>query len=108
MQPTRKGQKSNLTLAVKLSSIDNRVKKAVIREYFNMFKMLYRIRSIVAYCWDNGESSSKTIKKLYNKDKTFVKMIKIVQRSIWNLFQGTDKNWTALGAENHQTQPVFN
>ena len=68
MQPTRKGQKNNLALAVKLSSIENRVKKAVIREYFNMFKMLYRIRSIVAYCWDNGERSSKIIKKLYNKD----------------------------------------
>lgn len=34
-------------------------------------------------------------------------MIRIVQRSIWNLFQGTDKNWTALGAENQQKQPIF-
>ena len=46
--------KKNINLAVKLSSISENTKNAVLQEYFNMFKMVFRIRSTVAYIWDNG------------------------------------------------------
>ena len=97
--------KKNINLAVKLSSISESTKNAVIQEYFNMFKMVFRIRSTVAYIWDNGSSSANMIKKLYMKDKTFIKMIRIVQRSIFNLFQNTDKNWVAVGQLSSDSEP---
>lgn len=76
LQQRRK--KSSLDLAIKLETIPEGAKSAILKEYFNMYKMLYRIRSTVAYYWDCGERSSSMIKELYSQDKTFLKMIRIV------------------------------
>ena len=66
--------------------------------------MLYRIRSTVGYYWDSGEKSSNKIKELYSRDKTFLKMIRIVQNSVYNLFTGTDKDQTILKLAANKTQ----
>ena len=67
-------------LTVKLSAVGENHKVALIREYFSMCKMVYRIRCVVAYMWDQGEQSSNRIKELYNSDQTFIKMISIVKQ----------------------------
>ena len=67
-------------LTVKLNSVGENHKNALIREYFSMCKMVYRIRCVVAYMWDQGEQSSNRIKELYNSDQTFIKMISIVKQ----------------------------
>ena len=49
--------KEFMTLAVNLSTIRDVHKKALINEYFSLYKLVYRIRSIVAYYWDGGEDA---------------------------------------------------
>ena len=46
-----------MTLAVNLSTIRDVHKKALINEYFSLYKLVYRIRSIVAYYWDGDEDA---------------------------------------------------
>ena len=62
-------------LIVKLNLVTQNHKEALIKEYFSMCKMAYRIRCVVAYMWDQGEKSSNMIRELYNSDQTFIKMI---------------------------------
>ena len=35
-----------------MNTIDEHKKETVLTEYFNMYKMAYRIRTAVAYAWD--------------------------------------------------------
>ena len=49
--------KEFMTLAVNLSTIRDVHKKALINEYFSLYKLVYRIRSIVAYYWDGDEDA---------------------------------------------------
>ena len=61
-----------------------------------MYKMVYRIRCVVSYHWEQGEDSLKMVKDLYYNDETFNKMIRIVQQHIVNLFEGTNKKHVLL------------
>lgn len=74
-----------------------------------MCKMVFRIRSIVAYTWhmetnqitDSAEAGSQNpqldkIKALYNEDFTFIKMNEIVRQNMVNLFEGTDSEQNIL------------
>ena len=49
-------------LTVKLSTIPENFKDALLKEYFNMCKMVYRVRKVVWYMWDQGKRSSNMIK----------------------------------------------
>ena len=49
--------KEFMNLAMNLSSIKQVHKRALILEYFSLFKMVYRIRSVVSYYWDGGEDA---------------------------------------------------
>lgn len=67
--------KSNQQLTLKLSEIHPCVKAGLLKEYFKMCKMMFRIRSLVTYVWDtSGRESSLKIRQLYNENKTFIQM----------------------------------
>ena len=83
-------KKKYQALIVKLNLVQSNHKNALLKEYFSMCKMVYRIRCVVAYMWDQGEHSSNMIKELYNSDPTFTKMIQILKQQMYNLFHGTD------------------
>ena len=83
-------QGKNQALTLKLSKIKIHQKESLLKEYFNMCKMVYRINSVVAYNWNQGEYSHESIIRLYNEDETFATMIKIVKNAIINLFKGTN------------------
>ena len=92
--------KNNKSLIIKLSGIPQKVKETLIREYFKMCKMVFRIRSIVQYTWDNyGEESGEKIKELYNENDTFVEMVRIVRECFFNIFEGTDPNQILRSAD---------
>ena len=66
-----------------------------------MCKMVYRIRSTVAYyvdrdCDDGENTPLEEVKKLANEDETFAKMISIVNRCLTNIFAGTDPSQPIL------------
>ena len=80
-------------------------KQAILKEYFTMCKMVYRIRTTVAYFQDvdHDHSDSKPtpleqIKELFNEDPTFAKMISIVKGCLINVFEGTDPGQPLLNA----------
>ena len=85
-----------MTLAVNLSTIKESHKKALLKEYFELYKMVYRIRSIVSYHWDRSKDALMDIKNLYFNDDTFKKMILMVQQHVINLFEGTNKKHVLL------------
>ena len=72
--------------------IQPRNKQAVLKEYFSMCKMVYRIRCTVAYYQDaeieedSDLSPLDKVKQLYNEDPTFAKMINIVKKCLVNIF----------------------
>lgn len=71
----------------------------MLAEYFNMYKMLFQVRSAVAYLWDKGEQSAELIDRLYNEDEKFQRKVRFIQRSVFNLFSDTDKDWVVLTCE---------
>ena len=91
-----KQNKDYISLAIKLSSIKDKHKNALLKEYFDMYKMIYRIRSMVSYYWEFDKNSTDCIKDLYLHNETFQKMIKIMQRKFTNLFEGTNKDHVIL------------
>ena len=66
-------------LTFSLQSITELQKKALLEQYFNMCKMIYRIRSTVAYFWSQGEKSLELVNDLYSNDETFAKMFQIAR-----------------------------
>ena len=80
----------NQALTFKLAQIKPQQKEYVLKEYFNLCKMVYRINSIVAYNWNQGAASYDLIFRLYNQDETFAKMIEIAKNSIFQVFKGTN------------------
>lgn len=79
-------------LTFSLQAITPAKKHALLEQYFNMCKMVYRIRSTVAYFWNQGERSLELVNELFMHDETFAKMNQIVRKNIINLFSGTDPN----------------
>ena len=77
-------------MTFKLAQIKPEQKEYVLKEYFNLCKMVYRINSIVAYNWNQGAASYDLIFRLYNQDETFAKMIEIAKNSIFQVFKGTN------------------
>ena len=61
-----------------------------------MCKMVYRIRSVIAYTWDQG-GGIPAVLELWHHDETFLKMVEIVRKNIGNLFTGTDPYQEILG-----------
>ena len=59
----KKDKYKKLTFA--LSSITTNHKKAVLKQYFSMCKMVYRIRAAAAYIWDQGSNQIDIIKEKY-------------------------------------------
>ena len=57
---------------------------------------MYRVRATVAYLWDQGQKSLDLVKAIYNNDATFKRMVRQVQRSILNIFKGTDPHQKVL------------
>ena len=67
-----------------------------------MCKIVYRIRSLVAYTWDGNNSTTapgeawkapiKALEELYCHDSTFALMIRMVRKHLTFLFEGTDIN----------------
>ena len=64
-------------LTFNLSAIRPRQKQALLKEYFNMCKTVYVIRSKEAYTWSqcNGTHSINLIKELYKDNVSGVNMI---------------------------------
>ena len=54
-----KKKKYFMKMAMALQKITQVQKCTVLKEYFKMCKMLYRIRSTVAYTWDVNENAKK-------------------------------------------------
>ena len=90
-----KGYKELYTDLVYLKD-KQRIKKALLDEYFNMYKLIFQIRTISTYNWQLGTESRVRVKDLYVNDQTFAKMIRQVQQCVINLFEGTDKYHTAM------------
>lgn len=84
-------------LTFSLQLVNETKKRALLEQYFNMCKMVYRIRSTVAYYWSQGEKSLELVNELYTKNEMFAKMIAIVHKNIINLFSGTKSNQKVLG-----------
>ena len=59
-------QKKFKTLALKLSEVTRAQKEALLGEYFNLCKMVYRIRSVVSYVMYQGDQSFKLLLELFN------------------------------------------
>ena len=53
---------------------------------------MYKVRSTVAYTWDQGTNSLDLVKQLYNDDESFKKLVNIVKKQFLNVFEGTDPN----------------
>lgn len=83
-------QDKYMWLSFKLSAIMPHKKQALLREYFNMCKIVYRIHSQVAYTLYTTAYSFDAVRELYNEDKAFAKMVEIVKTNMVNLFKGTD------------------
>ena len=62
----RAKQKKYKNMALKLSAITKQQKTGLLKEYFSMCKMIYRIRSLAAYTWDHGEDSFHLTMELYS------------------------------------------
>ena len=60
-------KKKYKTLTFKLSLIQPKHKEALLNEYFEMCKMVYRIRSMVAYTWYEYQKTNdlKMMRELY-------------------------------------------
>ena len=58
-------QKKYKSLAMKLACIEQRHKEAILKEYFGMCKMIYRIISVVVYTWDNQEEGEDDIEEVF-------------------------------------------
>ena len=89
-----------LTMAMNLANITELKIRAVLREYFNMCKTVFMIRSAVAYTWDQGCGSHEAVQHLYHEDAKFARMVQLLHHAIFNLFQGTDRDWKVLGSQN--------
>ena len=83
-------------LTFSLQAITEAQKKALLKQYFDMCKMLYRIRSVVSYNYYH-ENAEEMVKELYANDETFAKMIQIVHKNIINLFSGTEPDYKVIG-----------
>lgn len=59
-------QKKFKTLALKLSEVTRAQKEALLDEYFNLCKIVYRIRSVVSYVMYQGDQSFKLLLELFN------------------------------------------
>lgn len=59
-------QGSDKSLTFKFSKIKEEVKQSLLKQYFDMCKMAYRINSIVAFNWAQGVDSFDLIFRLYN------------------------------------------
>lgn len=90
-----KRQKKNIlaTKLIQLNSNGQDKMVALLKEYFKLCKMLYRIRCTIAYNWNQamGENQLETELDI-QEDSTFDKMIQIVHTCLVNCFGGTDKN----------------
>jgi len=53
---------------MKLSQIEEKHKDGLLKEYFNLCKMVYRINSIISYNWYQGTDSFDLIFSLYNQN----------------------------------------
>lgn len=84
-------------LTFALSSITTNHKKAVLKQYFSLCKMVYRIRAAASYIWDQGSNQLEVIKQKYNEDQTFAKMVRIAKKNITTVFADTDPAWVILG-----------
>ena len=91
------------TLMFKLSAIKATHKKSLLSEYFNMCKMLYRVRSLVAYTLYEGKED--LIFQLYNNQSDLAKMVQKVKKNMLNLFGNTDPNHCLLG-DNRGTRNI--
>ena len=86
-------QKKYKQLALNLAAIESKHKDALLKEYFNLCKMIYRIASLVDYTWcqnDQEEDSHELILELFSENQTFDKMIAITHAQLENIFSGTD------------------
>lgn len=91
-----KQNKEFMSLAINLSSIKPEIKETLLKEYFDLYKMVYRIRSMVSYYWEVGKDSKSLIKNLYFHNETFQRMVKYVQQKVCNIFEGTNPKHVAL------------
>ena len=65
---------NNKDIALQLSEIPPNAKDILLREYFKMCKMLYRIRSLAMYTWEmcsEADEAVEKIKELYNENTRF-------------------------------------
>ena len=92
------------TLALSLSTIKKTHIQALIRQYYSMCKMVYRIRSVAAYTWDKGATNLDSVSELYNEDSTFIKMVQIVKNNMINLFTDTDPDKELIGDNTGERQ----
>ena len=93
---TRLKTQKRKTLAVNLSLIEEHHKRALISKYFDMCKLVYRIRSLVSQTWDGAASRKQkpidAVKDLFQTDATLDIMISMVRKHLSDLFAGTDPN----------------
>lgn len=68
----------------------NEQKYAVLKEYYDLCKLIYRIRDTVAYCKFTNQGNFYSLKALFNENPGFTKMVKTAQRLLFNVFIGTE------------------
>lgn len=77
------------TIARNLSCISDDHVKIVLKEYFKMCKLVYRLRSLSSVIWEQSMGNRDSVAELYFKNDLFITMVKMVQRSLVNIFSGT-------------------
>ena len=88
--------KKNKALYTQLACLDDNRRDAVLSEYMEACKMVYRIKATLNYTWKVSNNLDDVI-KLFQEDYTFIKMQDKVKTAFLNVFATTNPYESVIG-----------